>query len=201
MEEISAWVWIGFFAAVTALTVAIICVPPLATGAVCGWKMRSLSVLTRLLPVIAILGILAFAPSPTTSAALAEPQSSAAPQSDAAPTESQAKPGKVTSVQTRIRHGRKIMVNWQPPTSGGDPDRYLVQAKRKGQKPIRHIINADSSHPYTQFTCLDLGKTYKLRVRGINDAGRGPVTVRSVHIPNDAYIVPTDSHPCPDGKP
>ena len=140
----------------------------------------------KILSVLVILSALVFVASVESSLVLAE---------------SESKPGRVTSVETEVYHGRKIMVRWEPPTKGGEPNRYLVQAKRAGEKPIRQIVKTGSPYPRARFICLDLGETYKIRVRAINDAGKGPVTVRSVNIPdNEAYIVPVDSKPCPDGN-
>ena len=94
------------------------------------------------------------------------------------------KPGKVTGLMVIPYGSDSIYVAWDEPDSGGDPTKYLVQARNvDGGKIHRQWVDSDTLGHL--FESLDAGETYKVRVRAANPAGRGPLCVERVTLPTE----------------
>ena len=94
------------------------------------------------------------------------------------------RPGKVTGLMAVPYDSDSIYVAWGGPDSGGDPTKFLVQARNVDGGPI-HRQWVDSDTFGHLFESLDAGETYKVRVRAANPAGRGPVCVERVTLPTE----------------
>ena len=94
------------------------------------------------------------------------------------------KPGKVTGLMAIPYGSDAIYAAWDEPDSGGDPTKYLVQARSVDGGPIhRQWVDGDTLGHL--FEGLDAGETYKVRVRAANSAGRGPLCVARVTLPTE----------------
>ena len=92
------------------------------------------------------------------------------------------KPGKVTSLMVMPYGSEFIYAAWGEPDSGGEPTKYLVQARNVDGGAIhRQWVDGDTFGRL--FKNLDAGETYNVRVRAANSAGRGPVCVERVTLP------------------
>ena len=92
------------------------------------------------------------------------------------------KPGKVTGLMVIPYGSESIYVAWDEPDFGGDPTKYLVQARSVDGGTIhRQWVDGDTFGHL--FEGLDAGETYKVRVRAANPAGRGPVCTERVTLP------------------
>ena len=76
-----------------------------------------------------------------------------------------------------------IYAAWSESESGGEPSRYLVQARNvEGGGIQRKWGDADNRGHI--FKCLDSGETYRIRVSAANSEGRGPATWERVELPD-----------------
>ncbi len=91
-------------------------------------------------------------------------------------------PGPVTGVSL-FAIVDTISVNWQPPTSGGAPNRYIVHLKPEGGgKGKTKKLKAKKTS--TTFRNLESGKTYKVWVRAQNASGKGERVHVSITLPS-----------------
>lgn len=97
---------------------------------------------------------------------------------------SNGKPGKVSGLTVVPYGSDAIYVAWGEPTTGGDPARFLVQARSVNGGPI-HRKWVSSETMGHLFEGLDPGETYNVRVRAANAAGRGPLCVERVTLPEE----------------
>ena len=95
-----------------------------------------------------------------------------------------AKPGKVSGLMAMPYGSDSIYAAWGEPKSGGEPTKYLVQARNVDGGTI-HRQWVDSDTFGYLFESLDAGETYNVRVRAANQAGRGPVYVERVTLPTE----------------
>ena len=77
----------------------------------------------------------------------------------------------------------------EAPPSTGAPDRYLFIAIRPGMKAHRELIPYDREIATSGACVMRLvsGETYRITVRGINDAGRGREVVITHTAPGEHY--------------
>lgn len=79
-------------------------------------------------------------------------------------------------------HSKRLTVTWQAPTTGGAADNYVVHLKAVGKSKSRHRkINANKTT--ITFRNLKPGKTYRISVRAINNAGKSKRVSATVTTP------------------
>ncbi len=90
-------------------------------------------------------------------------------------------PGPVVNLQLTVK-GKKVTVNWDAPTSGDAPTRYIAHLKpADGGTGKTHRPQAGKTT--TTFRNLEPGVTYKVWVRAQNDAGKGERVHSSITLP------------------
>lgn len=92
------------------------------------------------------------------------------------------KPGKGVGLYLVPYESDGIYSIWGKPATGGEPEKYLVQARKVNGGAIhRKWVDADTCGYL--FEDLDAGETYEGRIRAANEIGRGPVCVNSITPP------------------
>ena len=76
-----------------------------------------------------------------------------------------------------------VTVSWQPPTSGGAPNRYIVHLKPKGGGK-GSTKNPKATKLSVTFRNLESGTTYKVWVRAQNASGKGERVHASITLPS-----------------
>ena len=80
-----------------------------------------------------------------------------------------------------------VTVSWDPPESGGDPDRYIVHLKPAGgNKGSGRTKYPRARKRGVTFDDLESGATYKVWARAQNEAGKGPRTHSQITLPSDS---------------
>ncbi len=97
-----------------------------------------------------------------------------------AQSDEEAMPGPVVDLQLSSG-AESITVSWQAAESGGAPDRYIVHLKKKGGNGKDRKVEAPKTA--TTFRNLKAGATYRVWVRGQNDAGKGPRLNSQITLP------------------
>ena len=76
-----------------------------------------------------------------------------------------------------------VTVSWQPPASGGAPNRYIVRLTPKGGGKGK-TKNLKAKKTSSTFRNLENGKTYKVWVRAQNASGKGERVHASITLPS-----------------
>ena len=76
-----------------------------------------------------------------------------------------------------------VTVSWQPPASGGAPNRYIVHLQPKGGGK-GSTKNPKATKLSVTFRNLESGKTYKVWVRAQNASGKGERVHASITLPS-----------------
>lgn len=98
---------------------------------------------------------------------------------------SEAKPGKPDVYAHQM--GEDLVISWAV-ESGGEVKKWLVHVKRDGNKVKRRWLKAERSRLIIENA--EPGD-YKIRVRGKNSAGMGPVRVIETHV-SDMIMIPLE---------
>ena len=106
---------------------------------------------------------------------------------DVAPPEEEAPaaelPGPVVNPQLTAK-GKKVIVSWEAPDTGGAPTRYIAHLKpADGGKGKTHRPEAGKTT--TTFRNLEPGATYNIWVRAQNEAGKGERVHATVTLPEE----------------
>ena len=92
-------------------------------------------------------------------------------------------PGPVVKLQLSATSD-SVTVSWQAPESGGTPQRYIVHLKKEhGKKGSGNTKRPKAKKTSVTFKDLEAGQTYKVWVRGQNQAGKSERVHAEITLP------------------
>ena len=92
-------------------------------------------------------------------------------------------PGPVVNLQLSVK-GKKIIVSWEAPASGGAVDNYIAHLKPADGTDGKKTRRPNAGKTTTTFRKLEPGATYKVWVRAQNETGKGERVYASVTLPD-----------------